>query len=81
MLVRDLMIRSVVSVRPETSLREDISILIDICFAALPVVDGDGLVVGVLSDSTALVAALARTVPGVRHVDVLPTAVAPAAGT
>ncbi|MBJ8341265.1 CBS domain-containing protein [Antrihabitans sp. YC3-6] len=54
MQVRDLMIRSVISVRPETSLREAISILVDNRFAALPVVDGDGLVVGVLSESNAL---------------------------
>ncbi|WP_233532711.1 CBS domain-containing protein [Antrihabitans sp. YC2-6] len=50
------MTRSVVTVRPETPLWEAVSLLVDHEFAALPVVDEAGHVIGMLSESNALIA-------------------------
>lgn len=56
MLARDILSRPVVSVRPETSLREAIALLTQCGFAALPVIDDTDRIVGVLSESDALAA-------------------------
>lgn len=54
MLVRDVFTSPVVAVRPETTMREAVTVLTENRFAMVPVVDGDGHVVGVLSESDAL---------------------------
>ena len=54
MRARDLMTRAVVTVQPQSSLAQAISLLVDNGYAALPVVDEDGRVVGILSESNAL---------------------------
>ncbi|MBJ8346985.1 HPP family protein [Antrihabitans sp. YC2-6] len=51
MQARDLMTRSVVTVQPRTPLAQAISLLVGNGFAALPVVDEDGHVIGMLSES------------------------------
>ncbi|WP_063053783.1 CBS domain-containing protein [Nocardia arthritidis] len=58
MRARDVLSRPVVSVRPGTSLREATALLTAHGFAALPVVDEQGRVVGVVSESDALAADL-----------------------
>jgi CBS domain-containing protein len=56
MYARDVLSRPVVSVRPHTPLSEAISLLTEHGFAALPVVDDDEHVIGLLSESDALTA-------------------------
>ena len=51
MLVRDIMTTDVVTVGPGTGLREAAHLLVGHRFTALPVVDGDGELVGVLTES------------------------------
>lgn len=53
--VKDMMTRSVVSVRPETSIREVARLLIEHRISGLPVVDDAGAVVGVVSEGDLLV--------------------------
>jgi CBS domain-containing protein len=74
-LVRDIMTTDVVTVGPRTTLREATRLLVGHRFTALPVVDGDGELVGVLTESDLaplrrhdarspkLVAEMAATVP------------------
>ncbi|MCL1474632.1 CBS domain-containing protein [Argonema antarcticum] len=52
--VADVMSRDPVTVRPETSLKEAIKILAQRRISGLPVVDGDGKLVGVISESDLL---------------------------
>ncbi|WP_159849197.1 CBS domain-containing protein [Nocardia sp. CY41] len=54
MYARDVLSRPVVTVRPETPLREATALLTAHGFAALPVVDEQGRVIGMLSESDAL---------------------------
>ncbi|WP_220139837.1 CBS domain-containing protein [Nocardia huaxiensis] len=54
MHARDVLSRPVVTAHPETPVREAISLLTGHHFAALPVVDDQGRVVGVFSESDAL---------------------------
>ncbi|WP_067537130.1 CBS domain-containing protein [Nocardia crassostreae] len=54
MRARDVLSRPVVTVRPETLVHEAITLLTAHGFAALPVVDEDGRVVGIFSESDAL---------------------------
>ncbi|UVS79442.1 HPP family protein [Actinokineospora sp. UTMC 2448] len=56
MKARDVMTRPVVSVGAGTTIREAIAILTDKGFAALPVVDDAGRVIGLFSESDALAA-------------------------
>jgi CBS domain-containing protein len=55
MTVRDVMTRSVVSVRPGTPLKEVAQLLIDHRISGLPVVDDDGAVLGIVSEADFLV--------------------------
>ena len=57
MLVRDIFTTPVVAVRPETTMREAVTVLTENRFAMVPVVDESGHVVGVFSESDALRAA------------------------
>ncbi|HEY5857166.1 MAG TPA: CBS domain-containing protein [Aldersonia sp.] len=57
MLVRDVFTSPVVAVRPATTMREAVTVLTENRFAMVPVVDDDGIVIGVLSESDALRAA------------------------
>ncbi|WP_199433743.1 CBS domain-containing protein [Qaidamihabitans albus] len=52
---RDIMTRPVVTVRPDTSIRDAIALLLRHGFAALPVVDDDEQVVGIFTETDALV--------------------------
>ncbi|WP_436498328.1 CBS domain-containing protein [Actinokineospora sp. HUAS TT18] len=54
MRARDVMTRPVVSVDADTTIREAITVLTDNGFAALPVVDDVGRVIGVFSESDAM---------------------------
>ncbi|MGK8507652.1 CBS domain-containing protein [Nocardia asiatica] len=54
MYARDVLSRPVVTVRPETPLREATALLTAHGFAALPVVDEQGRVIGMLAESDAL---------------------------
>ncbi|WP_084531186.1 CBS domain-containing protein [Nocardia miyunensis] len=56
MYARDIFSRPVVTVQPRTSLRDAAALLSEHGFAALPVVDDEDHVVGMLSESDALVA-------------------------
>lgn len=56
MHARDIMVRPVVTTTPKTALREAISLIVENGFAALPVVDESGHVVGILSEGDALTA-------------------------
>ncbi|NMN93961.1 CBS domain-containing protein [Antrihabitans stalactiti] len=56
MHARDIMTRPVVTTTPETSLRDATASIVESGFAALPVVDENGRVVGILSESDALTA-------------------------
>ena len=55
MLIADLMTRDVETVAPDTPLKEAAGILARRGISGLPVVDGDGVVVGVLSEADVLV--------------------------
>jgi CBS domain-containing protein len=55
MKVRDLMTRDVVTVTPETTLKDAAALLVRHRISGLPVVDVDGGVVGVLSEADVLV--------------------------
>lgn len=55
MTVRDVMTRSVVSVRPGTHLKEVARLLVDHGISGLPVVDDDGAVLGIVSEADFLV--------------------------
>lgn len=50
MNARDIMSKPVVSVHPETSLREVARLLIDKGISAVPVVDGNGAILGMVSE-------------------------------
>ncbi|MBC6475170.1 MAG: CBS domain-containing protein [Hormoscilla sp. GM102CHS1] len=52
--VADVMTRDPIVVQPETSLKQAIQILADRHISGLPVVDGEGKLVGVISDSDLL---------------------------
>lgn len=65
MQARDLMTRSVTTVRPEAPVREAVAVLLGKGFAALPVVDDRGRVVGILSESNGLIAGPSRRGPSV----------------
>lgn len=52
--VADVMSRDPITVRPETSLKEAVKILAAHRISGLPVVDGDGKLVGVISESDLL---------------------------
>jgi CBS-domain-containing membrane protein len=52
--VADVMRREVASVRPDSPLSEVVELLLDKDFTALPVIDGDRHVVGIVSDSDLL---------------------------
>lgn len=54
MRVRDLMTREVVTVSPETPARDAVALLATKGFTALPVVDGAGTLVGVVTETDAL---------------------------
>lgn len=56
MHARDILVRPVVTVRPEAPLTEAIALLTEHGFAALPVVDERDRVIGMLSESDALAA-------------------------
>jgi CBS domain-containing protein len=75
MYARDILTRPVVSVRPETPLHEAIALLTDHGFAALPVVDTQNRVVGILSESDALAAASALETAIVEAVMTVPVEV------
>ena len=53
--VRDVMTRSVVTVRPETSLKDVARLLVDNGVSGVPVVDAEGAVVGVVSEADFLI--------------------------
>lgn len=50
MLIADIMIASVVTARPEDTVRRALAVLEDLDIRHLPVVDGDGRLVGMVSD-------------------------------
>lgn len=58
MLVRDVMTTAVVTVQPKTRLKRAIELLHEHQVTALPVVDGEGRLVGVLSEADVLRGAL-----------------------
>lgn len=58
MRAADVMTRPVVTVRPETPIREAVHLLIEHGFAGLPVVDDDERVVGVVTEADTLAASL-----------------------
>ena len=53
--IEDVMTRDVVSVTPETPLKDVAAVLVDRGISGLPVCDADGSVVGVLSEADLLV--------------------------
>lgn len=55
MIVRDLMTNDVIAVHPETPLKDVAHILVENRISGVPVVDGDGRLVGVLSEADFLV--------------------------
>jgi len=55
MRVKDVMTSNVITVQPRTSLKEVANLLVDRRVSGLPVVDGDGTVVGVVSEGDILV--------------------------
>lgn len=58
MRAAEIMTRPVVTVRPETPIREAVHLLIEHGYAGLPVVDVDDQVVGVVTEADALAASL-----------------------
>jgi CBS domain-containing protein len=60
MLVRDVMTTQVVSIHPQARLKEAVQLLDDHQITALPVVDADGRLVGVVSEADVLRDALPR---------------------
>ncbi|MEO8180211.1 MAG: CBS domain-containing protein [Deltaproteobacteria bacterium] len=65
--VRDIMVRDVLTVSPETSLQEAGKLLLKQRFGCLPVVDKDNVLVGILTGSDFIkVVANARAVAGSR---------------
>jgi len=54
MLAREIMTRPVIRVEPVTSVRAAITLLTEHCVSSLPVVDTDGRVVGIFTESDAL---------------------------
>ena len=68
MKARDIMSRPVVSVGRDTTLREAITLLAEKGFAAVPVVDELGQVIGIFSESDAMRAVMS-TVDGMDHRD------------
>lgn len=58
MRAAEIMTRPVVSVRPETTIREAVHLLIEHGFAGLPVVDDEERVIGVLTEADTLAASL-----------------------
>ncbi|MFL6141820.1 MAG: HPP family protein [Labedaea sp.] len=68
MKARDIMSRPVVSVGPDTTMRDAIMKLTEKGFAALPVVDEGGRVIGIFSESDAVRATM-TAVDGVDHRD------------
>jgi CBS domain-containing protein len=50
MLARDVMTKNVVTVRPETPVKEIAGTLLDRRISAVPVVDGKGVIVGIVSE-------------------------------
>ena len=68
MLVRDVMTTAVVTVHPETRVKRAIELLDEHQVTAMPVVDGEGRLVGVVSEADVLRGALlpdrrAREIP------------------
>ncbi len=55
MYVKDVMKTDVVTVRPETTLKEVAALLVEHCISGVPVVDESGVVVGVVSEADILV--------------------------
>ena len=49
-LVRDVMVTEVFTLRPEDSVADAVSILLEHDVGGVPVIDGDGMLVGLLSD-------------------------------
>lgn len=62
MKVRDVMTRSVITVPPETSLRDVARLLTDNQISGVPVVDASGAILGVLSETDLLVKQVSRPV-------------------
>lgn len=54
MQVRDVMTREVVTVEPDTSAKYAAEVMAERGFAALPVVDGDGVVIGIVAEADVL---------------------------
>ncbi|MBF6176606.1 CBS domain-containing protein [Nocardia blacklockiae] len=75
MYARDVMSRPVVTVGTKSTLSEAISLLSELGFAALPVVDDLGRVVGVLSESDVLAAGAGRRGGPVEDVMTVPAEV------
>jgi CBS domain-containing protein len=68
--VREVMTRQVVSVRPETPLADAADLLIDKLFKAVPVVDAQGKLVGIISDGDLLErGGLPQRLAVARHLD------------
>jgi CBS domain-containing protein len=54
-MVRDVMTRDVVAVRPDTPFRDVVDVLAENNLSAVPVVDRDGIVIGLVSEAHVLV--------------------------
>ena len=55
MRVREFMNREVVTLRPEDSIREGARLLVKNCTSALLILNGDGSIVGILTDEDLLI--------------------------
>jgi CBS domain-containing protein len=62
-MVRQLMTRDVITVAPDTCVQRIAQLLIDNRISSVPVVDGKGRLVGIVSDSDLILRAEIRTVP------------------